>query len=46
MVCGQRAQQVDTPWMLTLCPEHEEVHRRGEQLSAYLDDQGREVVMR
>ena len=46
MVCGQPAQLVDTPWMLTLCPEHEEVHRRGERLSAYLDDQGREVVMR
>lgn len=44
MVCGQPAQLADTPWMLTLCPEHEEVHRRGERLSAYLDDQGREVM--
>ena len=46
MVCGQPAQLVDTPWMLTLCPEHEEVHRRGTPLSAYLDDDGRGVVMR
>lgn len=46
MVCGQPALLVDTPWMLTLCPEHEEVHRHGERLSAYLDDDGREVVMR
>lgn len=46
MVCGQPAQLVDTPRLLTLCPEHEEVHRLGEPLSAYLDDDGREVVMR
>lgn len=46
MVCGQTAQLVDAPWMLTLCPEHEEVHRRGMPLSAYLDDDGREVEMR
>lgn len=46
MVCGQPPQLVDTPWMLTLCPEHEEVHRRGMPLSGYLDDDGREVVMR
>lgn len=46
MACGQQAHLVDTPRMLTLCPEHEEVHRRRERLSAYLDDDGREVVMR
>lgn len=46
MVCGQTAQLVDTPWMLTLCPRHEEVHRRGDPLNAYLDDDGCEVVMR
>lgn len=42
MVCGQRAELVDAPWLLTLCLEHEAVHLRREELHAYLADDGSE----
>lgn len=45
MACGQQAQLVDTPRILTLCQQHEDIHRRGGPLGAYLDDEGRDCEL-
>lgn len=42
MVCGQRGELVDAPWLLTPCPAHEAVHLRRDELHAYLTDDGSE----
>lgn len=43
MVCGKPGELVDAPWLLTLCPAHEAVHLRRDELHAYLTDDGSEA---